>query len=62
MKLLTVLRILILWLLLILRFTALPALRRPVLLTAPRPKARQWIAVRPLAGRIVALRVQVVLV
>lgn len=50
------------WLTLLLRFALLPALRlAPLSLIAPRPIARQWRAVRPLAGRLLAVRVQVVL-
>ncbi len=49
------------WLALLLRFSIVPALRFPISLIAPRPIARQWRAVRPLAGRLLAVRVQVVL-
>lgn len=50
------------WLILLLRYALLPALRTaPLSLLPPRPIGRQWRAVRPLAGRLLAVRVQVVL-
>lgn len=50
------------WLVLLLRFVVAPALRSaPRTLIPPRPIGRQWRAVRPLAGRLLAVRVQVVL-
>lgn len=48
------------WLVLLLRFSLAPALRPRTYLPA-RPIGRQWRAVRPLAGRLLAVRVQVVL-
>ena len=50
------------WLILLLRFAVAPALRStPRTLIPPRPIGRQWRAARPLAGRLLAVRVQVVL-
>ncbi|MFN8500558.1 hypothetical protein [Kouleothrix sp.] len=50
------------WLVLLLRFSIVPALRlSPLTLIAPKPIARQWRAVRMLNGRLLAVRVQVVL-
>lgn len=49
------------WLVLLLRFAVAPAVRPPRSLIPPKPIGRQWRAVRPLAGRLLAVRVQVVL-
>lgn len=48
------------WLVLLLRFAVAPALSPRTFLPA-RPIGRQWRAARPLAGRLLAVRVQVVL-
>lgn len=52
----------VIWPLLLLRFGLAPLLQpRPLALIPPRPVAREWRAMRPLAGRVLAVRVQVVL-